>query len=237
MAPAASAATPPPTGPAGYATGCPVVGGGQGTASAIRIIQGKLNKLDLAGLTVDGVNGPATTAAIKTFQRSQFITADGVVGTDTWLKLGGCNSTVTPTYTGWVAMGGGSMQDQANIYQSPSFSAKVLGHYGAYAKVTGTLTGEWVRTSAGYVDVGTLENTTSAPASRNGKLATTSMCAVPLAWNAQHSFSGGVLTYTKTTQRYLNCIALWHLADLQNAFKAHFGKFATIDLTYRSYAE
>jgi len=50
--------------------------GAQGTS--VKWIQKRL-----PGLVVDGVFGPATTAAVKTFQTSKKITADGIVGLDT----------------------------------------------------------------------------------------------------------------------------------------------------------
>lgn len=39
-------------------------------------------------LAVDGIFGPGTEAAVKEFQRRSGITADGIVGKNTWAKLG-----------------------------------------------------------------------------------------------------------------------------------------------------
>lgn len=136
----------------------------------------------------------------------------------------------TATWTGWVA----SDLVSARVHAQASTESAVVGTYAPHAKVTGTLTGSWVKTAKGFVNRGMLEQVTSDPRTLNGRLAVTSLCKVPLAWNAGHRFSPG---YTPTTQRYLNCDALTHLTRLQNAFYARFGQWAAIDLTYRDLAE
>lgn len=134
--------------------------------------------------------------------------------------------------TAWV-----TTDDQyANIRATASFSGKVVGHYTHHAKIVGSVVGNgpWVKTGKGYVNSGSLEVFTSNPSKVNGKIPTALLCGVPLAYNAKHSFAPG---YTVNTRRYLNCSALAALNSLQVAFKKAFGHYATIDLTYRSYAE
>lgn len=59
----------------------------QGDSGAkVRAVQSQLNESG-AGIAVDGAFGPATAAAVKNFQTSKGLSADGVVGDNTWNKM------------------------------------------------------------------------------------------------------------------------------------------------------
>lgn len=53
----------------------------------------------MGGVAVDGVFGASTLARVKSFQRSHGLSADGVIGPQTWGALGGypCGTTPSPT--------------------------------------------------------------------------------------------------------------------------------------------
>jgi Putative peptidoglycan binding domain/Heterokaryon incompatibility protein Het-C len=53
---------------------------------AVRELQQRLNARG-AGLVVDGIFGPRTQAAVRTFQRTNRLQVDGVVGARTWARL------------------------------------------------------------------------------------------------------------------------------------------------------
>lgn len=64
------------------------------TGDAVRTLQNRLNTWGASPkLTVDGSFGPATLAAVKSFQSKHKLTVDGVVGPQTWKAL---NATPPP---------------------------------------------------------------------------------------------------------------------------------------------
>lgn len=71
----------PPSG-SSYAT---IRNGSQG--SDVKTMQRMLNQVMGAGLTVDGICGAKTVAAIKNFQKANGLSVDGVCGPKTWEKL------------------------------------------------------------------------------------------------------------------------------------------------------
>ena len=55
--------------------------------SDVKTLQTMLNKVDNAGLTVDGIFGSGTEKAVKNFQKANKLTVDGIVGSKTWAAL------------------------------------------------------------------------------------------------------------------------------------------------------
>jgi peptidoglycan hydrolase-like protein with peptidoglycan-binding domain len=53
----------------------------------VKTLQTRLNVWGAHGLTVDGVFGASTEAAVRTFQTAHHLTVDGVVGPATWTAL------------------------------------------------------------------------------------------------------------------------------------------------------
>jgi peptidoglycan hydrolase-like protein with peptidoglycan-binding domain len=53
----------------------------------VRRVQRALNAATRAGLAVDGVFGPATTRAVRAYQRGVGVRATGVVAPETWEAL------------------------------------------------------------------------------------------------------------------------------------------------------
>lgn len=54
---------------------------------AVKKLQDALNRLNRAGLVVDGIFGPKTAAAVEKYQRTRFLDVDGVVGANTLAAL------------------------------------------------------------------------------------------------------------------------------------------------------
>src|SRR5579885_3058111 len=80
------------------------------TGSAVKALQRQLNAHG-ASLTVDGDFGPATQAAVKSFQSSHGLTTDGIAGPQTWNALVG--STAAQAYS-WPDVGQGASGE--NVY-------------------------------------------------------------------------------------------------------------------------
>lgn len=82
--------TPPPTTQAPEYPGTPLRLGS--TGSAVRTMQAYLNTIrtvypGIPLLTVDGVFGEQTLAAVRAFQQQAFLTVDGIIGPETWNKI------------------------------------------------------------------------------------------------------------------------------------------------------
>ena len=73
---------------AGPATlvGCPTLRKGA-SGNITKLLQEKLVKLGYNTNGVDGIFGSGTYTAVREFQKTRGITADGIVGQDTWRKL------------------------------------------------------------------------------------------------------------------------------------------------------
>jgi Putative peptidoglycan binding domain len=57
------------------------------TLPAVAVAQMLLNARNAAGLSVDGIYGTRTTEAVRQFQSARRLSADGVIGRDTWPRL------------------------------------------------------------------------------------------------------------------------------------------------------
>jgi len=83
--------------------GQPTIGPGA-SGEPVRRAQRALRRTPDLGLTVDGVFGPKTEAAVKLFQQGSGLTVDGIVGPQTWqaLRDGGPMPTLQQGSTGDV---------------------------------------------------------------------------------------------------------------------------------------
>jgi peptidoglycan hydrolase-like protein with peptidoglycan-binding domain len=66
-------------GAASASVNAPNINPGQ-SGRAVICVQEAVNRGDGAGVSVDGVDGPQTTKAVKTYQSRRGLTADGIVG-------------------------------------------------------------------------------------------------------------------------------------------------------------
>jgi len=84
-------------------TGQPTIHPGD-TGDTVRRVQRALRRTPNLSLVVDGVFGPATEEAVKSFQQGAGLAADGVVGPATWAALpdGGPMPTLKQGSTGLV---------------------------------------------------------------------------------------------------------------------------------------
>lgn len=73
-------------------TACPPTVGPGSTGHWVREVQSVLNYYDSAGLIVDGIYGRLTRAAVIQGQRRNGLDPDGIVGPNTWAKMGYCSS-------------------------------------------------------------------------------------------------------------------------------------------------
>ncbi|MGZ8736273.1 MAG: peptidoglycan-binding protein [Nocardioides sp.] len=68
-------------------TARPMIGRGS-TGEHVQYLQGRLVALNYHDVIVDGIFGPGTERAVRSFQRSNSLPADGIVGQQTWSVLG-----------------------------------------------------------------------------------------------------------------------------------------------------
>lgn len=125
----------------------PDTGTSVGFGVDLAVIQARLNALGTdPQLTVDGVTGPATEAAIEAFQSSHGLTPDGVVGPLTLAALGLTSAPVTPTPTD-----GNSIVAVRGIEKTGNpFRAKLI----AVAKTLG-VDPDWLATVISFESAGT----------------------------------------------------------------------------------
>ncbi|HEU5226676.1 MAG TPA: peptidoglycan-binding protein [Ktedonobacteraceae bacterium] len=106
------------------------------TGSAVQALQRQLNAHG-ASLTVDGNFGPATTTAVKNFQSSHNLSADGIAGPQTWNALVGVGGAQTFT---WPDVGQGASGE--NVFsiqlmlQAHGTSLSIDGSFGSQTAST-----------------------------------------------------------------------------------------------------
>jgi peptidoglycan hydrolase-like protein with peptidoglycan-binding domain len=117
--------------------GQPIIASGA-TGDAVRRLQRALRRTPFPGLVVDGMFGPRTEAAVRSFQQGASLVVDGVAGPLTWAALpnGGPMPTVQEGSTGAVVR---SLQQlllngaSGQWYTAPG---AIDGEFGPYTKVS-----------------------------------------------------------------------------------------------------
>ncbi len=114
-----AARAPAPTAPASSGGSGPTLRSGN-RGEPVKALQLRLTQLGFNTRGADGAFGPNTASAVKAFQRSRGLAADGVVGPATWNKLG---IKVSGSVSGGVS-GGGAVGGSA-----PTGPSKVVTGY------------------------------------------------------------------------------------------------------------
>lgn len=55
----------------------------------VLVLQDALNYLGYSGVSIDGIFGPKTKSAVQSYQRANNLSADGIVGCNTWRNITG----------------------------------------------------------------------------------------------------------------------------------------------------
>lgn len=139
---------------------------------------------------------------------------------------------------GYVMADASSNGSSVNVRSAPSFSASVVGTYGAHGRVVGTpqADGVWWKVGGGYVHSAVLTTATANPSTINAKIPTSQLCKINSAFYSKNGTDIGY-GYTESTPRYFQCKALPALNALEAAYKKKFGAYAGIDNAYRTWAE
>ena len=112
-------------------------------AATVRSLQYLLNAHG-SNLVVDGVFGPRTDAAVRSFQRAHGLVVDGIVGPRTW------SAVVVTVRSGSVGLAVKAVQDEANS-RGPNTSGPALVVDGIFGARTATWVNAFQGALAGHV--------------------------------------------------------------------------------------
>jgi phosphatidylserine/phosphatidylglycerophosphate/cardiolipin synthase-like enzyme/outer membrane protein OmpA-like peptidoglycan-associated protein len=91
------------------------------TPDYIRWVQSSLNRTWGLRLAVDGIEGPATRAAVRSFQQRQGLTVDGIVGPITEAALVAAGAPLPPVSVSAATAGGGSTSTSSKLCSSTDY--------------------------------------------------------------------------------------------------------------------